>query len=98
MEYNRGFKMSQTLKNELREAPKLGGKLKLKVLLFEPLVASIIGFLLFVTVIFFVKFLSYMLSFQPNIYFDKYDFYLSSLGLVLAFAIRLIDNLKKVNY
>lgn len=90
--------MSQILKNELRGDQKLEGKFKIKALLLEPLVASIIGFLLFVTVIFFVKFLSYMLNFQPNIYFDKYDFYLSSLGLVLAFAIRLIDNLKKVNY
>ncbi len=76
--------------------PKFDNKFKFKLFVLEPIIASIIGFLLFVTVIFLVKLLSYGLGFQSTIYFDNYDLCLSSLGLVLAFFIRLIDNFKKV--
>ncbi|MFH0736482.1 MAG: hypothetical protein V1773_18985 [bacterium] len=88
--------MNDILKTEVVK-PKFDYKFKFKIFVFEPIVAAIIGFLLFVTAIFLVKLLSYGLGFQSTIYFDNYDLFLSSLGLVLAFFIRLIDNIKKYN-
>jgi len=64
---------------------------------FQPMLSAIMGFLLFLTIIILVKFLSYSFGFQKALDFDVYDIYLSGLGFFLAYLIRFIDNVKPTN-
>lgn len=67
----------------------------LKCFMYQPICSGILGFILFFSIIFIVKLLSYMIGTQSNLAFDSYDLILAGLGFILSFLIKFLNNLKE---
>ncbi len=67
----------------------------LKCFMYQPVCSGILGFILFFSVIFIVKLLSYFIGSLSSFSFDIYDLILAGLGFILSFLIKFLNNYKQ---
>ena len=78
----------------INETKQLGNN-KLKTLLLEPLKSGLFGFAIFFTILLSVKLFSYLIGTYNTFVVEITDIELSSIGFVLLFLIRELENFKE---
>ncbi len=64
---------------------------------FSPLKAGIGGFAAFFTILILTKLFAYLMGIQNIFEVDVYDLLLSTIGFILSFLIRFLENFKEKN-
>ena len=80
-------------RNKYSDKPNLLYTLKDYVL--SPCIAGLFGFIAFFSILIVTKFFSYMIGTYDNLAFDWDDVFLSSIGFILVFLIRFLENFKE---
>ncbi|MBU0473762.1 MAG: hypothetical protein KKF62_06320 [Bacteroidetes bacterium] len=63
--------------------------------LWEPIKSGIYGFAIFITILIFIKFFSYLIGSYSYFEIEITDIQLSLIGFVLLFLIRFLENFKE---
>ncbi len=66
--------------------------------IFEPIIAGLYGFATYFFVLLIVKMIQYYFGFSANLKMDINDLSLASIGFVLFFLIKLLQNLRKRSF
>ena len=64
----------------------------LKDYIISPCIAGLFGFIAFFSILIVTKFLSYMIGTYDNLTINWDDVFLSSIGFILVFLIRFLEN------
>lgn len=67
----------------------------LKDYVFSPGIAGLFGFIAFFSILIVTKFFSYVIGTYDNLAIDWDDVFLSSIGFILVFLIRFLENFKE---
>ena len=67
----------------------------LKDYVFSPCIAGLFGFIAFFSILIVTKFFSYTIGTYDNLAIDWDDAFLSSIGFILVFLIRFLENFKE---
>ena len=63
--------------------------------ILSPFAAGLFGFIAFFCILIVTKFFSYMIGSHENLSLDWNDAFLSSIGFILVFLIRFLENFKE---